>query len=127
MHILCCFPFLLFSALLIFAIIVFPVFVLMLMQHGFEKKKCFLTENQIFMCYFLIYSDAYSLIDPALGHRHRRHHRQPSMRHARKDVRQLLTAERHLLPKCTNFGVFTTKVYEFWCFYHQSVRIFVFF
>ena len=40
-----------------------------------------------------------------------------------KDVRQLVTAERHLPPKCTNFGFFTTictnfgffttKVYEF--------------
>ncbi len=40
---------------------------------------------------------------------------------------QLVTAERHLLPKCTNFLVFTTKVYEFWCFYHQSVRNIVFF
>ena len=37
-----------------------------------------------------------------------------------------MTAERHLLPKCTNFGFFTTKVYEFWFFYHQSVRILVF-
>ena len=40
-----------------------------------------------------------------------------------KDVRQLVTAERHLPPKCTNFGFFTTKVYEFWVFYYQSVRI----
>ena len=32
------------------------------------------------------------------------------------DVRQLVTAERHLPPKCTNFGFFTTKVYEF-CFF----------
>ena len=40
-----------------------------------------------------------------------------------KDVRQLVTAERHLLPKCTNFGFFTTKVYEFWVFYYQNVRI----
>ena len=37
------------------------------------------------------------------------------------------TAERHLPPKCTNFGFFTTKMYEFWVFYHQSVRILVFF
>ncbi len=42
-----------------------------------------------------------------------------------KDVRQLVTAERHqsvqilgfLLPKCKNFGFFITKVYEFWFFY----------
>ena len=44
-----------------------------------------------------------------------------------KDVRQLVTAERQLLPKCMNFGFFTTKVYEFWLFYHQSVRILGFF
>ena len=44
-----------------------------------------------------------------------------------KDVRQLVTAERHLPPKCTNFGFFTTKVYKFWVFYHQSVRILIFF
>ena len=43
-----------------------------------------------------------------------------------KNVRQLETAERHLPPKCTNFGFFTTKMYEFWFFYHQSVRILVF-
>ena len=43
-----------------------------------------------------------------------------------KDVRQLVTAERHFPPKCTNFGFFTTKVYEFWVFYHQSVRILIF-
>ena len=30
-----------------------------------------------------------------------------------KDVRQLVTAERHLPPKCTNFGFFTTKMYKF--------------
>ncbi len=35
-----------------------------------------------------------------------------------KDVRQLVTAERHLQPKCTNFGFFTTKMYEFWFFYY---------
>ena len=40
-----------------------------------------------------------------------------------KDVRQLVTAERHLQPKCTNFRFFTTKVYEFWFFYYQNVRI----
>ena len=40
-----------------------------------------------------------------------------------KDVRQLETAERHLLPKCTNFGFFTTKMYEFCFFYYQNVRI----
>ena len=40
-----------------------------------------------------------------------------------KNVRQLETAERQLPPKCTNFGFFTTKMYEFWVFYHQSVRI----
>ena len=44
-----------------------------------------------------------------------------------KNVRQLVTAERQLPPKCTNFGFFTTKMYEFWVFYHQSVRILVFF
>jgi len=44
-----------------------------------------------------------------------------------KNVRQLETVERHLPPKCTNFGFFTTKMYEFWVFYHQSVRILVFF
>ena len=44
-----------------------------------------------------------------------------------KNVRQLVTAERQLPPKCTNFGFFTTKMYEFWFFYHQSVRILVFF
>ena len=30
-----------------------------------------------------------------------------------KDVRQLVTAERHLPLKCTNFGIFINKVYEF--------------
>ena len=40
-----------------------------------------------------------------------------------KDVRQLVTAERHLRPKCTNFGFFITKVYKFWVFYYQNVRI----
>ena len=44
-----------------------------------------------------------------------------------KDVRQLVTAERQLPPKCTNFRFFTTKMYEFWVFYHQNVRILVFF
>ena len=44
-----------------------------------------------------------------------------------KNVRQLETAERQLPPKCTNFGFFTTKMYEFWVFYHQSVRILGFF
>ena len=40
-----------------------------------------------------------------------------------KDVRHLVTAERHLPPKYTNFGFFTIKVYKFWVFYHQSVQI----
>ena len=43
-----------------------------------------------------------------------------------KNVRQLETAERQQPSKCTNFVFFTPKMYKFWVFYHQSVRILFF-